>query len=141
MVTDIEKDIVEALNAMRARYTYVITTGGIGPTHDDITADSVAAAFKVPVIEHPEARARLLAYYTETGINPARLRMARTPQGATLIDNPISAAPGFQIENVYVLAGVPEIMQAMMDTAMRRPSCVTGPRSTASRCRDRSAKA
>jgi len=115
VVPDIEADIVKAVNELRARYTYLFTTGGIGPTHDDITAEAVGRAFGMPVIEHPEARARLLAYYTDTGINPARLRMARVPQGATLIDNPISAAPGFRIENVYVLAGVPGIMQAMMD--------------------------
>ncbi len=115
IVPDIESEIVGAVNELRARYTYVFTTGGIGPTHDDITAESIAAAFGVPVIEHPEARARLLAYYTETGFNPARLRMARVPQGAALINNPISAAPGFCIENVYVLAGVPDIMQAMLD--------------------------
>jgi molybdenum cofactor synthesis domain-containing protein len=115
VVPDIEEDIVKTVNELRARYTYVITTGGIGPTHDDITAASIAKTFGVKLIEHPEARARLLAYYTETNLNPARLRMAMTPEGAALIDNPISAAPGFRIENVYVLAGVPNIMQAMMD--------------------------
>jgi molybdenum cofactor synthesis domain-containing protein len=115
VVPDIEADIVKAVNELRAHYTYVITTGGIGPTHDDITASSVAKAFGKKLIEHPEARTRLMAYYTETSINPARLRMAMIPEGADLIDNPISAAPGFRVENVYVLAGVPGIMQAMMD--------------------------
>ena len=115
VVPDLEDDIVRAINELRARYTYVFTTGGIGPTHDDITAASVAKAFGVLLIDHPEARARLMAYYTEANINPARLRMAMTPQGAELIDNPISSAPGFRVENVYVLAGVPNIMQAMMD--------------------------
>jgi molybdenum cofactor synthesis domain-containing protein len=115
VVPDIENDIVKNVNELRAAHTYVFTTGGIGPTHDDITADAVGKAFGVPVAEHPEARARLLAYYTETSINPARLRMARVPRGAELIDNPVSAAPGFRLENVYVLAGVPGIMQAMMD--------------------------
>ena len=110
-----ETDIVKHLNELRANHTYVFTTGGIGPTHDDITAASVAQAFNAELIEHPQARARLLAYYTATNLNPARLRMAQMPAGATLIDNPISAAPGFQMENVYVLAGVPNIMQAMMD--------------------------
>jgi molybdenum cofactor synthesis domain-containing protein len=115
VVPDIEEDIIKAVNEVRKKYTYVFTTGGIGPTHDDITADSVGKAFGVAVNENPEARKRLLAYYTETNINPARMRMARVPQGASLIDNPISAAPGFLIENVYVLAGVPGIMQAMID--------------------------
>ncbi len=115
VVPDIEGDIVAAVNALRARYTYVFTTGGIGPTHDDITADSIAKAFGVPVIEHPEARARLEAHYTPANLTASRLRMARVPQGSTLIDNPVSTAPGFRIENVHVLAGVPDIMNAMMD--------------------------
>jgi len=115
VVPDIEADIIKTVNELRARYTYVFTTGGIGPTHDDITAASIARAFDVKLIENKEARARLLAYYTEPNINPARLRMALTPENAALIDNPISAAPGFRVENVYVLAGVPNIMQAMMD--------------------------
>ena len=116
VVADIETEIVEAVNALRAKYNYVITTGGIGPTHDDITAASIAKAFGVPVVEHPEARSRLMSYYTEARINEARLRMARVPQGATLIDNPVSAAPGIRMGNVYILAGVPAIMEAMMDT-------------------------
>ena len=119
VVADIEDDIVTALNELRAKYTYVFTTGGIGPTHDDITAASIARAFGVRVIEHPEARARLAAHYTTPGqLTEARLRMARTPEGAELIDNPVSSAPGFRVGNVYVLAGVPNIMQAMMDCAL-----------------------
>lgn len=115
VVPDIEGEIVAALNALRQRYTYVFTTGGIGPTHDDITADSIGAAFGLPVEENAEARARLVAYYTPDRITPPRMRMARMPVGASLIDNPVSIAPGFKIENVHVLAGVPNIMQAMLD--------------------------
>lgn len=116
VVPDIESDIVAAVNALRARYTYVFTTGGLGATHDDITVDSIAKTFDVPVIEHPEAKVRLVAHYKSADLNAARLRMARIPQGATLIDNPVSAAPGFRLQNVYVLPGVPEIMQAMLDS-------------------------
>lgn len=109
--------IVEALNALRARYTYVFTTGGIGPTHDDITADAVAAAFGVGIDFHPEALALLAARYADPAdFNPARRRMARIPDGASLIRNTVSAAPGFRLENVFVLAGVPSIMRAMLDT-------------------------
>jgi molybdenum cofactor synthesis domain-containing protein len=115
VVPDIEAEIVAAVNALRARYSYVFTTGGIGPTHDDITVDAIAAAFGVGVIEHPEARALLAAHYNGQNLTPARLRMARVPHGATLVANPVSAAPGMKIDNVYVLAGVPNIMQAMMD--------------------------
>lgn len=118
IVADIEDDIVAALNALRARYEYVFTTGGIGPTHDDITADSVAKAFGVPIVHHPEAVAILKAYFAEVGreANEARMRMARTPVGAELILNAVSRAPGFHIGNVFVMAGVPRIMQAMLDT-------------------------
>jgi molybdenum cofactor synthesis domain-containing protein len=115
IVADVEQEIVSAVNALRAKYTYLFTTGGIGPTHDDITADSIAKAFGVKVGEHPEARARLAAHYKSADLSAARLRMARIPLGGDLIDNPVSAAPGFRVENVYVLAGVPNIMQAMMD--------------------------
>jgi molybdenum cofactor synthesis domain-containing protein len=122
VVPDIETEVVDAVNGLRARYRYVFTTGGIGPTHDDITADCVAKAFGVALIEHAEARRRLEERYAETGIelNEARLRMARTPEGATLIDNPVSAAPGFQVENVFVMAGVPKIMQAMFESLRER---------------------
>jgi molybdenum cofactor synthesis domain-containing protein len=118
VVSDIEHEIVTAVNALRAKYTTVITTGGIGPTHDDITADSIAKAFGVVAAEHPEARARLAAYYTSANLTESRLRMARIPVGASLIDNPVSIAPGFHIGNVYVLAGVPAIMAAMLDNVV-----------------------
>ena len=117
VVADIEAEIVAAVNALRSRYTYVFTTGGIGPTHDDITADSVAKAFNVPIGHDPRAVAILGGYFKEIGREPneARMRMARIPKGAVLIENPVSLAPGFQMENVFVMAGVPKIMQAMMD--------------------------
>jgi molybdenum cofactor synthesis domain-containing protein len=114
-VPDIEDEIVAALNALRARYTYVFTTGGIGPTHDDITADAIGAAFGLPVEHHPEAMAMLASRYAPGEFNERRQRMARVPKGASLVKNPVSVAPGFQIENVFVLAGVPKIMQAMLE--------------------------
>lgn len=115
VVADIELDIIAALDALRRQFDYVFTTGGIGPTHDDITAETVAKAFGAPLIVHPEARKLLADYYGEAGLTEARLRMARTPEGASLIANPVSAAPGFHIGNVFVMAGVPAVMQAMMD--------------------------
>ncbi len=116
VVPDVLDAVVEAVNTLRERYTYVFTTGGIGPTHDDITADCVAAAFGVPLLEDPRALDRLLAHYADPSqLNAARRRMARIPEGADLIDNPVSGAPGFRIGNVHVLAGVPKIMQAMFD--------------------------
>jgi molybdenum cofactor synthesis domain-containing protein len=115
VVPDVEAEIVSALNALRHRYTYVFTTGGIGPTHDDITADSVAKAFGVGIDVHPKAVELLQARFGGGYLNEARLRMARIPDGATLILNKVSAAPGFRIGNVHVMAGVPAIMQAMMD--------------------------
>jgi len=117
IVPDNEADIVEALNALRARFTYVFTTGGIGPTHDDITADCVAKAFSVPIGHDPRAVAMLRERYQDGDLNEARLRMARIPAGADLVENPISRAPGFKIGNVIVMAGVPSIMQAMLDNA------------------------
>ena len=117
IVPDNEADIVEALNALRARFTYVFTTGGIGPTHDDITADCVAKAFSVPIGHDPRAVAMLRERYQDGDLNEARLRMARIPAGADLVENPISRAPGFKIGNVIVMAGVPAIMQAMLDNA------------------------
>jgi molybdenum cofactor synthesis domain-containing protein len=120
VVADDEAAIVEAVNACRARYTYVFTTGGIGPTHDDITAASVAKAFGRRYGRHPEAERRLLAYYPPERVNPARMKMADMPEGAELIDNPVSVAPGFRIENVHVLPGVPKIMQAMLDGLLPR---------------------
>src|SRR5215831_5136465 len=120
IVPDKEPEIVAAVNALRARYTYVFTTGGIGPTHDDITADAIGKAFALPVEHHPEAMAMLARRYAPGEFNERRQRMARTPKGATLIKNPISVAPGFQIGNVFVLAGVPKIMQAMLDDVAPR---------------------
>jgi molybdenum cofactor synthesis domain-containing protein len=109
--------IGETVNALRATHDYLFTTGGIGPTHDDITVDAIAAAFGVPVIVHPEARAILEQYYRDRpgGLNPARLRMARTPDGAELLPNPYSGAPGIKMDNVYILAGVPNIAASMLE--------------------------
>ena len=117
VVPDVQEEIVEALNALRGRYTYVFTTGGIGPTHDDITFESVAAAFGVSIDEDPRAIAIMAPRYAPGEFNAARRRMARIPAGADLLDNPISKAPGFRIGNVIVMAGVPNIMQAMLDSA------------------------
>jgi molybdenum cofactor synthesis domain-containing protein len=114
-VPDIEDEIVAALNALRARYTYVFTTGGIGPTHDDITADAVAKAFGVGIDYHPEVLAMLAARYKPGEFNDMRKRMARIPLGAELVRNSASVAPGIHIGNVYVMAGVPMIMRAMME--------------------------
>ena len=116
VVPDEAAEIVAALNARRFRYTYVFTTGGIGPTHDDITADAVAAAFGVEIGEDPRAIAMLRERFSEDELNPARRRMARIPAGAELVRNATSKAPGFWIGNVIVMAGVPVIMQSMMDT-------------------------
>ncbi|XOC81223.1 molybdopterin-binding protein [Microvirga sp. M2] len=115
IVPDVEEEIVSAVNALRDRYTYLFTTGGIGPTHDDITADSMARAFGVGIGHDPRAVAMLQERYAPGELNEARMRMARIPEGADLIENPISKAPGFRIGNVYVMAGVPAIMQAMLD--------------------------
>ncbi len=119
VVRDIQDEIVSALNELRKKHDYVFTTGGIGPTHDDITVEAVAKAFGVPVEEHPLARAKLEEYYRERGsdLNDARLRMAKFPAGAELVENPLTAAPGCKIENVFVLAGIPSIMQVMFDYA------------------------
>lgn len=115
VVPDVEAEIVAAVNALRARYAYVFTTGGIGPTHDDITSECVAAAFGVPWEPHPEAWARMERSYKPGEFNAARQRMATMPRGATLIDNAMSVAPGFQMGNVYVMAGVPRVMQSMFE--------------------------
>src|SRR4051794_12428737 len=117
VVPDIEDEIVAALNALRARYDYVFTTGGIGPTHDDITADAVAKAFGVTIDEDPRAIAVMMERYAPADLTPARRRMARIPAGSDLIDNPVSKAPGFRLGNVIVMAGVPSVMQAMLDHA------------------------
>ncbi len=128
VVGDACDEIVAAVNALRTGYTYVFTTGGIGPTHDDITADSIGAAFGVPVEIDPRAVALMAPAYAARGIDltPARLRMARIPLGADLIANRISAAPGFQIGNVIVMAGVPDIMKSMLEAATQRLR--TGPK-------------
>jgi molybdenum cofactor synthesis domain-containing protein len=116
MVPDVQERIVEAVNDLRANHDYLFTTGGIGPTHDDITVDAIAAAFGVPVVIDPEARAILEEYYRDRpgGLNQARLRMARVPEGAELIPNPSSGAPGVKLGNVYILAGVPHIAASML---------------------------
>jgi len=116
VVADVEAAIVEAVNGLRARNDYLFTTGGIGPTHDDITVDAVAAALGVGVVVHPEARAILERYYADKGgINDGRLRMARVPDGAELIPNRMSGAPGIRIGNLFVMAGVPHITAGMLD--------------------------
>jgi molybdenum cofactor synthesis domain-containing protein len=116
VVPDVESRIVEAVNALRAAYDYLFTTGGIGPTHDDITVDAIAAALGVPVVIHPDARALLERYYeTRGGLNEGRLRMARVPEGADLIPNRMSGAPGIRLGNLFVMAGVPHITAGMLD--------------------------
>jgi molybdenum cofactor synthesis domain-containing protein len=124
VVADVEAEIVAAVNALRARYTHVFSTGGIGPTHDDITADAMAKAFGVSIDVDERAVAMLLERIPKADLNEARLRMARIPKGATLIANSVSKAPGFSIGNVHVMAGVPAIMQAML--AALAPSLETG---------------
>jgi molybdopterin-biosynthesis enzyme MoeA-like protein len=114
VVGDVKADIVEALNALRGRWDYVFTTGGIGPTHDDITADCVAEAFGAPLREDPEILAEMAARYGGE-VNAARRRMARIPEGGSKVKNPLAGPPGFQIGNVFVLAGVPKIMQGMLE--------------------------
>lgn len=122
IVADMESDIIGAVNALRERYDYVFTTGGIGPTHDDITADSIARAFGVAIDVDQRALALLMPYYEKRGLEltPARLRMARIPHGAELIENSISIAPGFKLGNVITLAGIPNIMQVMLDAVTPR---------------------
>jgi molybdopterin-biosynthesis enzyme MoeA-like protein len=120
VVADIEAAIVAAVNELRGRFTYVFATGGIGPTHDDVTTDAIAKAFGVPVVIDPEAVAVMSKRFSEPELTPTRLRMARVPEGASLIDNAISRAPGFMIENVIVMAGVPNIMQVMLDAVSQR---------------------
>ena len=116
VVPDIEDRIVEAIDALRSAYDYCFTTGGIGPTHDDITVDAVAKALGVPVVIHPQARAILERYYADKGgLNEGRLRMARVPEGAELIPNQMSGAPGIRLGNLYLMAGVPHITAGMLD--------------------------
>lgn len=116
VVADVTAAIVEAVNTLRARNDYLFTTGGIGPTHDDITVDAIAEALGVAVIVHPDARAILEAYYeTRGGLNDARLRMARVPEGAELIPNRYTGAPGIRFENLFIMAGVPQITAGMLE--------------------------
>ena len=116
VIPDVEATIVATVNEVRQKFSYVFTTGGIGPTHDDITSLSIARAFGVALHRHPAAEAALRAHYGDSGkLNEARLKMADVPTGASLITNPLSAAPGFRIENLFVMAGVPAIMQAMLE--------------------------
>jgi molybdenum cofactor synthesis domain-containing protein len=119
VVGDIKEEIVETLNHLRARYDYVVTTGGIGPTHDDITADCVAEAFGVALYEHPDIIAMMTARW-QGEITPARRRMARVPEGGSLVLNPVNGPPGFQIGNVFVLAGVPQVMRGMLEDVIPR---------------------
>jgi molybdenum cofactor synthesis domain-containing protein len=125
VIPDVRATIIETVNAVRPAFDHVFTTGGIGPTHDDITSECIAGAFGVPWEPHPEAWARLERHYKPGEFNTARQRMATLPRGATLIDNAISIAPGYTIGNVHVLAGVPRIMQAMFEALA--PSLVGGP--------------
>lgn len=117
VVPDVEDEIVNAVNTLRAKVDYVFTTGGIGPTHDDITADAIAKAFGVGISEHPEVTAMLAERYAAMGTEytPARRRMARIPHGASIVANPVSGAPGFQTGNVFTLAGVPQVARAMLE--------------------------
>jgi molybdenum cofactor synthesis domain-containing protein len=126
IIPDVETEIVDAVDALRKRYTYVFTTGGIGPTHDDITADAVSKALGVELYEDERIIARMLERLKPEDLNPARRRMARVPRGASLVDNPLTKVPGFRIENVIVMAGVPSIMQAMMDSVA--PTLTSGVR-------------
>jgi molybdenum cofactor synthesis domain-containing protein len=120
IVADDEAEIVAAVNALRPRFTYVFTTGGIGPTHDDVTTDAIGKAFAVPVEIDPRAVEAMRKGYRGGELTPARLRMARIPQGAELIDNAVSRAPGYMIGNVIVMAGIPRIMQVMVDAVAPR---------------------
>lgn len=126
VVADEPDDIIAAVKALSKQYDTVFTSGGIGPTHDDITADCIAAAFNRSIDVREDARALLAAHYAKNGavLNEARLRMARIPDGAALIDNPVSVAPGFTVENVHVMAGVPAVFQAMVETVL--PSLTGG---------------
>lgn len=130
--------IADTVNALRARYDYVFTTGGIGPTHDDITADGVAKAFGVALPHDPRAVEILTAHYRDGDLNAARMRMTRVPEGGELIPNPVSAAPGFRMDNVFVMAGIPSIMQAMLDeiVPLLRTGTVIESRSFSGRARE-----
>lgn len=119
VVPDVEKEIIEAVNALRGKFNYVFTSGGIGPTHDDITSESIAKAFGDKLIKNSEAEQILIHHYGEGNVNEARMKMAYVPSKSKLLDNPVSSAPGFIIENVIVMAGVPKIMQAMFQAAKK----------------------
>ncbi len=119
VVPDLEDEIIFAVNEVRKKFDYVFTSGGIGPTHDDITSESIAKAFGDKLIKNSEAERVLFEHYGEKNVNEARLKMAFIPSRATLLDNPISSAPGFRIENVFVMAGIPKIFQAMFDAAKK----------------------
>lgn len=121
VIPDIEATVVVTVNELRAKFDYVFTTGGIGPTHDDITADCIAKAFGVGISEHPEAVARMARHYGDPALfTPARHRMARVPHGGVLVDNPVSVAPGFQMENVFTFAGIPVVVQGMFQSMKHR---------------------
>ena len=121
VIPDIEQTIVDTVNEVRRKFDYVFTTGGIGPTHDDITADCIAKAFGVGISEHPEAVARMTRHYGDVALfTPARRRMARVPHGGLLVDNPVSVAPGFQMENVFTFAGIPKVAEAMFQSMKHR---------------------
>ncbi len=115
VIPDIEATIIAVVNELRAKYDYLFTTGGIGPTHDDITSECIAKAFGVPWTVHPDAHKHFLNFYAPGELNEARMRMAHTPEGATLVYNPVSRAPGFRMGNVYTFAGIPRVMQGMFD--------------------------
>ena len=122
VVADDEADIISAVNALRARYSYVFTTGGIGPTHDDITSDCIAKAFGVAIDHHPQVKELLIANFKRRGLEPtaARLRMARIPDTAEIVENKVPVAPGFKLGNVIVMAGIPSVMQVMLDSVTPR---------------------
>lgn len=120
VVADIEAEIADAVNALRQRYSYVFTTGGIGPTHDDVTTDAIGLAFNVPVAINEEAVEAMRLQYRPEDLTPSRLRMARIPEGSALIHNAVSRAPGYMIENVIVMAGIPAVMQVMLDEVLPR---------------------
>ena len=118
VIPDVEETIINTVNELRRIYDYVFTTGGIGPTHDDITSAAITKAFGSKLYRHPQAYAALSAHYGEANLNPGRIKMAEVPEGSQLIDNPVSIAPGFYMENVFVMAGVPNIMQAMLENVV-----------------------
>lgn len=119
VVPDIEEEIVDSVNALRAKFDYIFTSGGIGPTHDDITCESIAKAFGDKVIKNQQAAEILIKHYGEGNVNEARMKMAMLPSRASLLDNPVSSAPGFRLENVFVMAGIPKIFQAMFEAAKK----------------------